>query len=97
VQLADVLPPGAKWIGKAEVRDRAIISEYSSPKYLHLGEIEPGAEKRVTYVAQISSAEQLGIQQGSLTAMYTYGWNGQRKSGQSTSNVYTIIVEDSDE
>lgn len=97
VQLADVLPPGAKWIGKAEVRDRAIISEYSSPKYLHLGEIEPGAEKRVTYVAQISSAEQLGIQQGSLTAMYTYEWNGQRKSGQSTSNVYTIIVEDSDE
>ncbi|WP_024631885.1 MULTISPECIES: DUF11 domain-containing protein [unclassified Paenibacillus] len=97
VQLTDVLPSGAKWIGEAEVRDRATISEYSSPKYLHLGEMEPGAEKRVTYVAQISSAEQLGIQQGSLTAMYTYEWNGQRHSGQSTSNVYTIIVEDSDE
>ncbi|MGW7160006.1 hypothetical protein [Paenibacillus taichungensis] len=97
VQLADVLPPGAKWIGEAEVRDRAIISEYSSPRFLHLGEMEPGAEKWVTYIAQISSAEQLGIQQGTVTAMYTYEWNGQRHSGQSISNVYTIIVEDGDE
>ncbi|RAW16717.1 hypothetical protein DC345_06310 [Paenibacillus taichungensis] len=97
VQLADVLPPGAKWIGEAEVRDRAIFSGYSSPRYLHLGELEPGAEKWITYVAQISSTEQLGIQQGSVTAMYTYEWNGQRHSGQSISNVYTIIVEDGDE
>ncbi|WP_063563415.1 DUF11 domain-containing protein [Paenibacillus sp. O199] len=97
VQLADVLPPGAKWIGEEEVRDRAIISEYSSPRFLHLGEMEPGAEKWVTYIAQISSAEQLGIQQGTVTAMYTYEWNGQRHSGQSISNVYTIIVEDGDE
>lgn len=97
VQLADVLPPGAKWIGEAEVRDRAIISEYSSPRYLHLGEMEPGAEKWVTYVAQISSAEELGILQGTVTAKYTYEWNGQRHSGQSISNVYTIIVEDGDE
>lgn len=97
VQLGDVLPPGAKWIGEAEVRDRTIISEYSSPRYLHLGEMEPGAERWVTYVAQISSAEQLGIQQGSVTAMYTYEWNGQRHSGQSISNVYTIIIEDGDE
>ncbi|MGX1828306.1 hypothetical protein ACWIE6_08645 [Paenibacillus taichungensis] len=97
VQLADVLPPGAKWIGEAEVRNRAIISEYSSPRYLHLGEMEPGAERWVTYVAQISSAEQLGIQQGSVTAMYTYEWNGQRHSGQSISNVYTLIIEDGDE
>ncbi|MFB8373866.1 hypothetical protein [Paenibacillus taichungensis] len=97
VQLTDVLPPGAKWIGEAEVRNRAIISEYSSPRYLHLGEMEPGAERWVTYVAQISSAEQLGIQQGSVTAMYTYEWNGQRHSGQSISNVYTLIIEDGDE
>ncbi|WP_413377978.1 hypothetical protein [Paenibacillus taichungensis] len=97
VQLADVLPPGAKWIGEAVVRDRAIISEYSSPRYLHLGEMEPGAERWITYVAQISSAEQLGIQQGSVTAMYTYELNGLKHSGQSISNVYTIIVEDGDE
>lgn len=97
VQLGDVLPPGAKWIGEAEERDRAIIPEYSSPRYLHLGEMEPGAERWVTYVAQISSAEQLGIQQGTVTAMYTYEWNGQRHSGKSISNVYTIIVEDGDE
>jgi len=96
VQLADFLPPGAKWVGEAEIRDRA-ISEYSSPRFLHLGEMEPGAEKWVTYIAQISSAEQLGMQQGSVTAMYTYEWNGQRHSGQSVSNVYTIIIEDGDE
>ncbi|UPK46545.1 hypothetical protein [Paenibacillus pabuli] len=97
VQLADVLPPGAKWIGEAEVRERAIISEYSSPRHLHLGELAPSAVREITYVAQISSSEQLGAQKGSMIAMYTYEWNGQKHSGQSTSNIYTIIVEDSDE
>ncbi|QOS78652.1 DUF11 domain-containing protein [Paenibacillus sp. JNUCC31] len=97
VQLADVLPSGAKWIGKAEVSEQAVISGFSSPRYLHVGELEPGAERGITYVAQISTAEQLGIQQGSVTAMYTYEWNGQRHSGTSISNVYTIIVEDGDE
>ncbi|MGC5771773.1 hypothetical protein [Paenibacillus pabuli] len=97
VQLADVLPPGAKWIGKAEVSEQAVISVYSSPRYLHVGELKPGAERRITYAAQISPAGQLGIQQGSITAMYTYEWNGQRHSGKSISNVYTIIIEDGDE
>ena len=45
VQLTGVLPPGAKWRGQAEGQVQWNIPEYSSPRYLHLGELAPGAEK----------------------------------------------------
>lgn len=57
-----------------------------------MGEIEPGTERNISYVAQLSS-EQTGTLQGTLTVMYTYEWNGQKRAGESRSNEYSIIVE----
>ncbi|MGO4729532.1 hypothetical protein [Paenibacillus sp. 2KB_22] len=92
VQLTGVLPPGAKWSGQAEGQVQWNIPEYSSPRYLHLGELAPGAEKNISYVAQLST-EETGTLNGFLTALYTYELNGQRRSGEVRSNEYTIVIE----
>lgn len=96
VQLTGVLPPGAKWRGQAEGHVQWNIPEYSSPRYLHLGELAPGAAKNIFYVAQLSP-EETGTLNGFLTALYTYELNGQRRSGEARSNEYTIVIEYRDE
>jgi len=92
VQLGGILPEGAKWIGQAAGQIQWSIPEYSTPRVLHVGEIEPGSERNISYVAQLSS-EQTGTLQGALTVMYTYEWNGRKRAGESRSNEYSIIVE----
>lgn len=92
VQLGGILPEGAKWLGQAAGQIQWSIPEYSTPRILHVGEIEPGTERNISYVAQLSS-EQTGTLQGALTVMYTYEWNGQKRAGESRSNEYSIIVE----
>ncbi|PQP81137.1 hypothetical protein C0Q44_22150 [Paenibacillus sp. PCH8] len=92
VQLGEILPKGAKWLGQATGQIQWSIPEYSTPRYLHVGELEPGTERNISYVAQLSS-EQTGTLQGALTAMYTYEWNGHKRAGESRSNEYSIIVE----
>ncbi|WJH29821.1 hypothetical protein N6H13_03420 [Paenibacillus sp. CC-CFT742] len=94
--MTGVLPPGAKWRGQAEGQVQWNIPEYSSPRYLHLGELAPGAEKNISYVAQLSP-EETGTLNGFLTALYTYELNGQRRSGEARSNEYTIVIEYRDE
>ncbi|WP_440119113.1 hypothetical protein [Paenibacillus sp. QZ-Y1] len=50
-RLPDVLPAGAKWRGQAVEQFQWSIPEYSSPRYLHVGELEPGSERNISYVA----------------------------------------------
>ncbi|MCG7376624.1 hypothetical protein MH215_06425 [Paenibacillus sp. ACRSA] len=97
VQLTDILPPGARWVGRAQGELQFNIPEYSTPRNLHLGDLEPGKEKELSYVVQIISDGDITKQQGSLTANYSYEWRGQRRIGQSFSNEYTILVEETDE
>ncbi|MCW3791873.1 DUF11 domain-containing protein [Paenibacillus sp. LS1] len=92
VQLGGILPEGAKWLGQAAGQIQWSIPEYSTPRILHVGEIEPGTERNISYVVQLSS-EQTGTLQGALTVMYTYECNGQKRAGESRSNEYSIIVE----
>ncbi|MGF9695823.1 hypothetical protein [Paenibacillus sp. MABNR03] len=92
VQLAGVLPPGAKWRGQAEGQVKWSIPRYSTPRYLHLGELGPGAERNISYAAQLSP-EETGMLKGFLTAMFTYEMNGQKRSGEARSNEYTIVIE----
>lgn len=92
VQLGGILPEGAKWLGQAAGQIQWSIPEYSTPRILHVGGIEPGTERNISYVAQLSS-EPTGTLQGALTVMYTYEWNGQKRAGESRSNEYSIIVE----
>ncbi|MFS0869455.1 hypothetical protein [Paenibacillus xylanilyticus] len=92
VQLAGVLPPGAKWRGQAEGQVQWSIPQYSTPRYLHLGELGPGAERNISYVAQLSP-EETGTLKGFLTALFTYEINGQKRSGEARSNEYSIVIE----
>ncbi|MGF6355647.1 putative repeat protein (TIGR01451 family) [Paenibacillus sp. 4624] len=96
VQLGNILPRGAKWVGQEGGQMQLNVPEYSTPRYLHIGELGAGSEKEFAYLAQLAP-EQIGILQGTLTALYTYEWNGQRRSGESRSNEYTILVEAQDE
>lgn len=68
------------------------LPEYSTPRVLHVGVIEPGTEKNISYVAKLAS-EKTGTLQGALIARYTYEWNGQKRAGETRSNEYSIIVE----
>ena len=92
VQLTGVLPPGAKWRGQEEGQVQWSIPEYSSPRYLHLGELVPGAQRNISYAAQLS-AEDTGTLKGFLTALYTYELNGKKRNGEARSNEYTIVIE----
>lgn len=96
VQLGNILPQGAKWVGQEDGPMQLNVPEYSTPRYLHIGELGSGSEKEFAYLVQLAP-EQIGILQGTLTALYTYEWNGQRRSGESRSNEYTILVEAQDE
>ncbi|WP_342572745.1 DUF11 domain-containing protein [Paenibacillus sp. FSL R5-0749] len=92
VQLGGILPEGSKWLGQAEGQIQWDIPEYSTPRVLHVGEIKPGEEKNNSYVVQLAS-DKTGTLQGDLIARYTYEWNGQKRTGESRSNEYSIIVE----
>ncbi|MEK4526348.1 MULTISPECIES: DUF11 domain-containing protein [Paenibacillus] len=92
VQLGSILPEGARWLGQATGQLQLSISEYSTPRVLHVGVIEPGTEKNISYVAKLAS-EKVGTLQGDLIARYTYEWNGQKRAGETRSNEYSIIVE----
>lgn len=96
VQLGNILPQGAKWVGQEGGQMQLNIPEYSTPRYLHIGELGAGSEKEFAYLVQLAP-EQTGILQGNLTALYTYEWNAQRRSGETRSNQYTILVEAQDE
>lgn len=96
VQLGNILPQGAKWVGQEDGQMQLNVPEYSTPRYLHIGELGPNSEKELAYVVQLAP-EQTGIQQGYLTALYTYEWNEQKRSGETRSNEYSILVEDQDE
>ncbi|MFX3649517.1 MAG: hypothetical protein ACE3K2_08850 [Paenibacillus sp.] len=92
VQLGGILPEGSRWLGQAAGQIQWDIPEYSAPRVLHVGEIEPGTEMNISYVVQLAS-EKTGTLQGALIARYTYEWNGQKQAGESRSNEYSIIVE----
>ncbi|MGQ8875121.1 DUF11 domain-containing protein [Paenibacillus sp. TSA_86.1] len=96
VQLGNILPQGAKWVGQEDGQMQLNVPEYSAPRYLHIGELGPDSEKELAYLVQLAP-EQTGIEQGYLTALYTYEWNGQKRSGESRSNEYSILVENRDE
>ncbi|WP_145409488.1 DUF11 domain-containing protein [Paenibacillus xylanexedens] len=97
VQLTNILPQGARWVGRAHGELQINIPEYATPRNLHLGDVEPGEEKDISYVVQITSDGDITKQQDTLTANYSYEWRGQRRVGKSLSNEYTIIVEERDE
>lgn len=92
VQLGSILPEGARWLGQATGEIQLSLPEYSTPRVLHVGVIEPGTEKNISYVAKLAS-EKTGTLQGALIARYTYEWNGQKRAGETRSNEYSIIVE----
>jgi hypothetical protein len=94
--LGNILPQGAKWVGQEDGQMQLNIPEYSTPRYLHIGELGAQSDKEFAYLVQLAP-EQTGTLQGTLTALYTYEWNGQRRSGESRSNQYTILVEAQDE
>ncbi|WP_434751434.1 hypothetical protein [Paenibacillus amylolyticus] len=96
VQLGNILPQGAKWLSQETSPMQVNISEYSAPRYLHIGELGPDSAKELSYLIQLAP-EQTGIQQGYLTALYTYEWNGQKRSGEVRSTEYNILVENRDE
>jgi uncharacterized repeat protein (TIGR01451 family) len=96
VQVGNILPQGAKWVGQEDGQMQLNVPEYSTPRYLHIGELGPNSEKELAYLVQLAP-EQTGIQQGYLTALYTYEWNEQKRSGETRSNEYSILVEDQDE
>ncbi|MCP1134228.1 hypothetical protein NKT34_13070 [Paenibacillus polysaccharolyticus] len=96
VQLGNILPQGAKWVGQESGPMQLNVPEYSTPRYLHIGELGAGSVKEFAYLVQLAP-EQTGILQGTLTALYTYEWNAQRRSGETRSNEYTILVEAQDE
>ncbi|WP_145318153.1 DUF11 domain-containing protein [Paenibacillus xylanexedens] len=96
VQLGSILPEGARWLGQATGEIQWSIPEYSTPRVLHVGEIEPGTERNISYVAKLAS-EKTGTLQGALIARYTYEWNGQKRAGETRSNEYSIIVESGEE
>lgn len=96
VQVGNILPQGAKWVGQEDGQMRLNVPEYSTPRYLHIGELGPNSEKELAYLVRLAP-EQTGIQQGYLTALYTYEWNEQKRSGETRSNEYSILVEDQDE
>ncbi|PZT53155.1 DUF11 domain-containing protein [Paenibacillus silvae] len=96
VQLGNLLPPGAKWLAQEAGHMQLHVPEYSTPRYLHIGELSPDMSKELAYAVQLDS-EYTGIQRGYLTAFYTYELNEHKRSGESRSNEYSILIEDRDE
>lgn len=96
VQLGNLLPPGAKWVAQEGGHMQLHVPEYSTPRSLHIGELSPDMSKELSYVVQLDS-EYTGIQWGYLTAFYTYELNELKRSGESRSNEYSILIEDRDE
>ena len=96
VQLGNILPPGAKWVGQNSGQMQLNVPEYSTPRYLHIGELGAESEKNLAYLVQLAS-DQTGILRGDLTAIYTYEWNGEKRSGEARSNEYHILIEEREE
>lgn len=96
MQLGNLLPPGAKWVAQEGGHMQLHVPEYSTPRSLHIGELSPDMSKELSYVVQLDS-EYTGIQWGYLTAFYTYELNELKRSGESRSNEYSILIEDRDE
>lgn len=96
VQLGNILPPGAKWIGQNSGQMQLHVPEYSTPRYLHIGELGVESEKDLAYLVQLAP-DQTGMLRGDLTAIYTYEWNGQKRSGEARSNEYRILIEEREE
>ncbi|CAI6039489.1 hypothetical protein PAECIP112173_00953 [Paenibacillus sp. JJ-100] len=96
VQLGNILPPGAKWVGQNSGQMQLHVPEYSTPRYLHIGELGAESEKDLVYLVQLAP-DQTGILRGDLTAIYTYEWNGHKRSGEARSNEYRILIEEREE
>lgn len=97
VQLFDFLPPESTWRLELGPNEGGGLSKHVAPKFLHVGEVQPGSERRISYKVQMSARTQPGLVQGVLLGAYTYEWNGERHAGEETSNAYSIQVEDMDE